>query len=45
MYYPFFDIYSYYEHVETPKEKMLSNKTKMATKAKKESEKYRLIKK
>lgn len=44
MYYPF-NIYRYHEHIETPKEKMLGNKAKMDSKAKKESEKYRLIKK
>ena len=37
--------YGFLEHIPTPKEVMLSNKAKMEEKAKKMSEKYRLIKK
>ena len=45
MYYPHYGLYRYLEHRPTPKEMMKSNKIKMDSKAKKESEKYRLIKK
>ena len=44
MYYPF-RLYHYLERHQTPKEMMESNKVKIDSKAKKESEKYRLIKK
>ena len=44
MYYPY-KLYHYLERCQTPKEMLESNKVKMDTKAKKESEKYRLIKK
>lgn len=37
--------YDFLEHIPTPKEVMTSNKARMAEKAKKMSEKYRLIKK
>jgi hypothetical protein len=37
--------YGFLEHIPTPKEVMASNKARMAQKAKKTSEKYRLIKK
>ena len=43
--YPYHRLYYYLEHYQTPKEMMESNKVKMDAKAKKESEKYRLIKK
>ena len=42
--YPF-RLYHYLERHQTTKEMMESNKVKMDSKAKKESEKYRLIKK
>lgn len=45
MMYPYYRSYGYWERHQTPKELMESNKVKMDTKAKKESEKYRLIKK
>lgn len=45
MYYPYYRLYYCLERHQTPKEMMESNKAKMDTKAKKESEKYRLIKK
>ena len=38
-------LYHYLERHQIPKELMKSNKVKMDAKAKKESEKYRLIKK
>lgn len=37
--------FGFLEHIPTPKEVMASNKAIMAEKAKKTSEKYRLIKK
>jgi len=45
MMYPYYHIYGYLERVQTPKELMESNKAKMNKKAKRESEKYRIIKK
>ena len=45
MYYPYYRNYCYFERHQTTKEMMESNKVKMDSKAKKESEKYRLIKK
>ena len=45
MHYPFYNPYPFLEHRQTPKEIMKSNKVKMDSKAKKESEKYRLIRK
>lgn len=44
MTYPYYP-YHYLERHQTPKELMESNKVKMDKKAKKDSEKYRLIKK
>ena len=44
MYYPY-RFYQFLERHQTPKEMVESNKVKMDSKAKKESEKYRLIKK
>lgn len=43
--YPYHRLYYYLERHQTPKEMMESNKAKMDSKVKKESEKYRLIKK
>lgn len=37
--------FGFLDHIPTPKEVMASNKAKMEIKAKRESEKYRLIKK
>lgn len=45
MIYPYHRSYDYFERIQTPKELMDSNKAKMNKKAKRESEKYRLIKK
>ena len=45
MYYPLYNLYYFTGPVEMPKELLESNKVKMEKKAKKESEKYRLIKK
>ena len=46
MTYPFYNrSYGFLDHIPTTKEVMASNKAKMEIKAKRESEKYRLIKK
>ena len=45
MYYPYYILNPFLERCQTPKEMMKSNKVKMDSKAKKESERYRLIKK
>lgn len=45
MHYPFYNLYYFTGPVEMPKEFQESNKVKMEKKVKKESEKYRVIRK